>query len=217
MAALAGCAGLFEDEDIRDSDGDGVIDSEDYAPRDPDVQEKSDLVSTTDQTTDPADTPVTGDPTETEEPEVGTTVTPTPGMTPTDAGPTHTPERTVPPSTGTGALTSDPAQILSFDPDPVPVAAGETNPLVGELVNPYLFRVEDIQATLDAPEGWSVAAVSATSFDELESQASQTAEWELTVPESASGRYLLLANVTYATGASGGGEADVWQGVTISA
>ncbi|WP_210424934.1 hypothetical protein [Halorussus halobius] len=28
---------------LQDSDGDGVVDSEDYAPRDPDVQEKSDL------------------------------------------------------------------------------------------------------------------------------------------------------------------------------
>jgi len=33
------------DSDVQDSDGDGVIDSEDYAPNDPEVQEKSDLVS----------------------------------------------------------------------------------------------------------------------------------------------------------------------------
>lgn len=30
---------------LQDSDGDGVIDSEDYAPDDPDVQEKSDIQS----------------------------------------------------------------------------------------------------------------------------------------------------------------------------
>lgn len=36
------------DGGVQDSDGDGVIDSEDYAPNDPDVQEKSDLRSTTD-------------------------------------------------------------------------------------------------------------------------------------------------------------------------
>jgi len=69
-SVLAGCAGLSgdgstptgdgtrtddstptdgptpTDDPIQDSDGDGVIDSEDYAPRDPDVQEKSDLTST---------------------------------------------------------------------------------------------------------------------------------------------------------------------------
>jgi PGF-CTERM protein len=28
---------------IQDSDGDGMIDSKDYAPRDPDVQEESDV------------------------------------------------------------------------------------------------------------------------------------------------------------------------------
>ncbi|UPV99232.1 hypothetical protein M0R88_11920 [Halorussus gelatinilyticus] len=33
---------------IKDSDGDGMIDSEDYAPRDPDVQEKSDAQGSTD-------------------------------------------------------------------------------------------------------------------------------------------------------------------------
>ena len=42
IALLAGCVGEDESE-IKDSDGDGVIDSEDYAPQDPDVQEKSDL------------------------------------------------------------------------------------------------------------------------------------------------------------------------------
>jgi PGF-CTERM protein len=39
--------GGTEEDDIQDSDGDGVIDSEDYAPNDPDVQEKSDLEDTT--------------------------------------------------------------------------------------------------------------------------------------------------------------------------
>ncbi|GGM50205.1 hypothetical protein [Haloarcula argentinensis] len=32
---------------LQDTDGDGVIDSEDYAPRDPDVQRKSDVITTT--------------------------------------------------------------------------------------------------------------------------------------------------------------------------
>lgn len=42
LGGIAGCSGNGSD-DIEDSDGDGVVDSEDYAPNDPDVQEKSDL------------------------------------------------------------------------------------------------------------------------------------------------------------------------------
>lgn len=41
---IAGCLGVLDDdEDIQDSDGDGVIDSKDYAPRDPAVQRKAQL------------------------------------------------------------------------------------------------------------------------------------------------------------------------------
>ncbi|WP_197427620.1 hypothetical protein [Haloarcula sp. CBA1122] len=39
---IAGC-GILSGSDVQDSDGDGVIDSEDYAPQDPNVQEKSDV------------------------------------------------------------------------------------------------------------------------------------------------------------------------------
>lgn len=46
---LAGCSDVLggNETDVEDSDGDGVIDSEDYAPRDPDVQERSDIVEET--------------------------------------------------------------------------------------------------------------------------------------------------------------------------
>lgn len=41
----AGCSSIggSSDSGVEDSDGDGVIDSEDYAPQDPDVQDKSDV------------------------------------------------------------------------------------------------------------------------------------------------------------------------------
>jgi hypothetical protein len=46
---LAGCSGVLggddEENDTKDTDGDGVIDSEDYAPQNSDVQEKSDIAS----------------------------------------------------------------------------------------------------------------------------------------------------------------------------
>ena len=47
LVSFAGCSSLAGDEDseVSDMDGDGMIDSEDYAPRDPEVQEKSDLVN----------------------------------------------------------------------------------------------------------------------------------------------------------------------------
>lgn len=61
LAIIAGCTGE-DGSDIQDSDGDGVIDSEDYAPSDPEVQEKSDLRQTdtvTRATTKPTQTATT--------------------------------------------------------------------------------------------------------------------------------------------------------------
>lgn len=62
---LSGCLRLTGDSDnsattdsetptpsIQDSDGDGVIDSEDYAPNDPDVQDKEDVVTEDTETTE---------------------------------------------------------------------------------------------------------------------------------------------------------------------
>ncbi|MDS0257982.1 hypothetical protein NDI56_01010 [Haloarcula sp. S1CR25-12] len=52
---LAGVAGCSSGEDeVQDSDGDGVVDSQDYAPQDPDVQDASDVTTgpTTDSTED---------------------------------------------------------------------------------------------------------------------------------------------------------------------
>ena len=47
----AGCSsiGNFGDSGVEDSDGDGVIDSEDYAPQDPDVQDESDVETSTEE------------------------------------------------------------------------------------------------------------------------------------------------------------------------
>lgn len=43
LGLIAGCSG---DDGVQDSDGDGVIDSQDYAPNDPEVQNKADLQTT---------------------------------------------------------------------------------------------------------------------------------------------------------------------------
>lgn len=45
--SVAGCLGL--EDSVEDSDGDGVIDSQDYAPKDPAVQDKSDVQQTTEE------------------------------------------------------------------------------------------------------------------------------------------------------------------------
>jgi len=78
--ALAGCSSDERDvstndggNDIQDSDGDGVIDSEDYAPQDPEVQEKKDIVTPVARAT-ATEGPATPDPTPTPAP----TRTPTP-------------------------------------------------------------------------------------------------------------------------------------------
>lgn len=42
---LAGCSGVLLGDETRDSDGDGVVDEQDYAPRDADVQSKDDPTS----------------------------------------------------------------------------------------------------------------------------------------------------------------------------
>jgi len=84
VGVSAGCLG--QGDDVQDSDGDGVIDSEDYAPNDPNVQEKADVASSSTATA--TDTPTTT-PTATD--------TPTPRDTPTatdrpTATPTETPD-----------------------------------------------------------------------------------------------------------------------------
>ena len=62
VSSLAGCTeltGSDDSNDVQDSDEDGVIDSEDYAPNDPDVQEKENLQST--PTATPTDSPTPTD------------------------------------------------------------------------------------------------------------------------------------------------------------
>lgn len=58
-AGIAGCTGLTDaagDDDIADTDGDGVINTEDYAPWDEDVQEKSQLVDDESASAEPTST-----------------------------------------------------------------------------------------------------------------------------------------------------------------
>lgn len=75
IASLAGCS---DDSGVQDSDGDGVIDSQDYAPKDPDVQEKADLQATVGKTATATSTAsATETPTRTPSPTPNPTETPT--------------------------------------------------------------------------------------------------------------------------------------------
>jgi len=94
------------DEPLRDSDDDGVIDSEDYAPRDPDVQDQSDVVGTATDvapTATPASASTAATATATQSPTA--TATPTPSPTPT-ATPTPTPTATPTPTPSTDSTNS---------------------------------------------------------------------------------------------------------------
>ncbi len=102
ITALAGCSG--SDDSVQDSDGDGVIDSQDYAPNDPEVQEKADLQGT-----------VTPSPTPTSTATAAPTASPTPSPT---ATPTPTPTSTATPTpTPTETPTPTPTEPNSIDVD----------------------------------------------------------------------------------------------------
>jgi len=78
MIAITGCVSGGESQgDIEDSDGDGVIDSEDYAPRDPEVQERNDVQTSQTEAGTPTQTetetpPQTETPTQTKSHEIET-------------------------------------------------------------------------------------------------------------------------------------------------
>jgi hypothetical protein len=58
-AAVAGCTSLGGDgsNDVSDSDGDGRVDSQDYAPQDPDVQDKEDVGGSGSSDSTPTESP----------------------------------------------------------------------------------------------------------------------------------------------------------------
>ena len=120
-----GCVALLgSDDDIEDSDDDGVIDSEDYAPNDPDVQEKSDLT--------------------TETPQPGVRDSPTPTAANQQAGSRETPTASLTQtSTATSILTptATPTPTPTRTPTPTATPSPTATPPPTEPV--YSFSVTD--------------------------------------------------------------------------
>ncbi len=129
-------------------------------------------------TTEPMDTT---EPADTTEP--GETTADTETETPTA---TETPEQPL----------DDPAALLEFPAD-LQAQPGTTVTVSGTVTNPYLFDVLNVEVAMEASGDATVEAASGTSFGTLETQATEPAEWELTVPESAEGEIDLTATVTY--------------------
>jgi hypothetical protein len=136
----------------------------------------------------------TATPTEADETDMEADETDT--ETPTDAE-TPTPTEEGP------SLPDDPKPLISIPGGGIPPGA-ET--LTGVLTNSYLFDIQSGTVELEGPEGWEFTPSEGTSFDTLESQNTQEATWEVSMPEDAAGEYELTAHVTYAAGEE---EADV--------
>jgi len=136
-------------------------------------------------------------PTKTETATATATPTETETPTPTESGPT---------------LGDDPAGLLTFDQDTLEPSDGSVT-LTGTILNSYLHDIQDGSVELAVSDGWEITDESGTEFNTLGSQASQTAEWVISVPDDASGDYELSATVMYATTAD---EAEVTVDHTVS-
>jgi len=155
--------------------------------------------------TDTETTTPTGTNTETATPTDTETATPT--DTPTD---TATPTETI-------SLPKDPDPLLSLGGDGTSTNAGGTLTVSGSVINQYLFDVENVEISLETPEGFEASTDDETSFDTLLATGaggSRSIAWEVTVPEDAEGTYELTATVSYAAG-SDSAEVEVTYGVRV--
>lgn len=117
---LAGCVDS-SGSDLKDSDGDGVIDSEDYAPNDPEVQRKSDILKSATPTMTPTATP-----TATTSPTPSTTSPAAETLTPT-AETTNRIEATSPEKLGGSYISSYTATsaTVTLDPESLSISSSE--------------------------------------------------------------------------------------------
>jgi hypothetical protein len=136
----------------------------------------------------------------------------TPTETPTDTGdvetttapdtetPTPTDTETPTPTEEPQPIPDPPAELLSLDSEGGALSGGESTTVSGELLNPYLFPVRNVEVTLETPDdAWDVSSTGETSFGEIDTQGSRSVGWEVTAPEDAEGSQPLTATVNYAS------------------
>jgi hypothetical protein len=80
------------------------------------------------------------------------------------------------------------------------VSPGETATLTATAENPYLFPIQSVQISLEAPNAdWTVEATGDTNLGTIETGASKEVAWEITAPEGADGAFTLPGSVSYAS------------------
>jgi hypothetical protein len=131
--------------------------------------------------------------------DTGTKDTETDGDTPT-ATETATDTETPTPTEEPQPFSDPSAELLSFESEGGAISGGGSTSITGELINPYLFPVRDVEVTLEAPsDDWGVSATGDTSFEEIDTQGSESVGWEVTAPDDAEGSQTLTVTVSYAS------------------
>jgi hypothetical protein len=100
-----------------------------------------------------------------------------------------------------------PCYLLTFPDAPPAVTAGETTTVTGQLYNARSYDITNGSVVLEPPtENWTIAPVSGTTFEELETGEIRIARWNVTAPASASGRVSLPGTINYTRQGGTGGE-----------
>jgi len=93
-----------------------------------------------------------------------------------------------------------PRELLSFEDASNVTSAGETVTVTGKVSKPYLYAVQSVEVSLEAPNtDWTVEATGDTSFEAIDTASSKSVGWDVTAPDGADGEYTLTATVSYAT------------------
>jgi hypothetical protein len=123
------------------------------------------------------------------------------GMTGTDTQTeTGTPTETATPTeTPSQDFPSSPPTVVTFSGGGS-VSSGGTTTLTASVKNPYLYPIQSVQLSLEAPNAdWTVKATGDTDLGTIETSARKEVSWEITAPEGADGEFTLSGSVSYAS------------------
>jgi hypothetical protein len=163
-----------------------------------------------DDTESPSETGTDGDGTETDTGGTETTTETGGEGTPADTG---TPDETET-ETSNQNIPDDPPAVVSFGGGGT-VESGGTTTLTTTVENPYLYPMQSIELSLEAPDdGWSIEATGETSLGTVEISGSAMVSWEVTAPADADGSTTLTGSISYATNTDST-EAQFSQSITV--